>query len=127
MSAGIAQAGMARARAERPVPLPVQALDHGAGYLLAAAAVRGLTMRHSHAAGSRWRTSLARVGGFLAGSPQGPVAHPIGKPELDDYAPAVEQTAWGPMRRLKPALGLGGAAMHWDRPAGRLGTSAPEW
>ncbi|KGF67427.1 CAIB/BAIF family CoA transferase [Hoeflea sp. BAL378] len=127
MSGGIAEAGMARARAERPVPLPVQALDHGAGYLLAAAAVRGLTMRHSHATGSRWRTSLARVGGFVAGWPQGPVAHPIGKPEPDDYAPAVEQTAWGPMRRLRPALSLGGAAMHWDRPAGQLGTSAPEW
>src|SRR6202035_3583629 len=32
MSAGIAEAGMRWMRAERPVPLPVQALDHTTGY-----------------------------------------------------------------------------------------------
>tara|TARA_R110002020_G_scaffold50963_23_gene144505 strand:- start:2130 stop:3548 length:1419 start_codon:yes stop_codon:yes gene_type:complete len=127
MSGGIAEAGMVRSGAERPVPLPVQALDHGAGYLMAAAAVRGLTMRHFHATGSRWRTSLARVGAFLAGFEQGPVADPIGKPVPADYSADVEQTAWGPALRLRPAVRLEGAAMAWDRPAAGLGTSAPEW
>ena len=36
MSAGIAAAGAAATGADHPVPLPVQALDHGCGYLLAA-------------------------------------------------------------------------------------------
>ena len=127
MSCGIAEAGMRDARADRPVPLPVQALDHGAGYLMAAAAVRGLTLRHTQAKGSHWRTSLARVGGFLAGWPQGDVAAPIGKPEAADYAAGIEFTDWGPALRLRAPLRVGGAAMGWDRPAGRLGFSAAMW
>ncbi|MDZ7602832.1 MAG: CoA transferase, partial [Hoeflea sp.] len=127
MSSGIAQAGMTEAQADRPVPLPVQALDHGAGYLLAAAAVRGLVLRHSHGTGSRWRTSLARVGLFLADYPQGPVAHPIEKPEAADYSDLLEMTDWGPAARLKPALALGEAVLRWDRPASDLGTSPAQW
>ncbi|MCC0036352.1 MAG: CoA transferase [Hoeflea sp.] len=127
MSSGIAEAGMAAAGAERPVPLPVQALDHGTGYLLAAAVVRGLTLRQTQGTGSRWRTSLSRVGGFLAAHRQGPVADPIGKAEPTDYAPDVELTDWGPALRLSPPLRLGEAGMRWERPAGELGRSQPAW
>ncbi|MCZ4288982.1 CoA transferase [Hoeflea alexandrii] len=129
MSSGIAEAGMAAAGADRPVPvpLPVQALDHGTGYLLAAAAVRGLTLRQTQGTGSRWRTSLARVGGFLAAHRQGPVADPIGKAEPADYAQDVEQTDWGLALRLNSPLMLGDAVMRWDRPAGKLGRSQPVW
>src|SRR5262249_44968017 len=42
MSSGIADEGKRRATVEKPTPLPVQALDHATGYLMAAAAVRGL-------------------------------------------------------------------------------------
>ncbi|RIJ43981.1 acyl-CoA transferase, partial [Clavibacter lycopersici] len=42
---GIAHAGMAAAGADRPVPLPVQALDWGTGHLAAASAVAGLAGR----------------------------------------------------------------------------------
>jgi crotonobetainyl-CoA:carnitine CoA-transferase CaiB-like acyl-CoA transferase len=41
MSAGIAAAGAAATGAGHPVPLPVQALDHGCGYLTAAAVPLG--------------------------------------------------------------------------------------
>ncbi|MGT2481135.1 CoA transferase [Methylobacterium oryzae CBMB20] len=41
MATGIAAAGQRWKQADRPVPLPVQALDHATGYLMAAAAVRG--------------------------------------------------------------------------------------
>ena len=127
MSCGIAEAGMSAAGADRPVPLPVQALDHGAGYLLVAAAVRGLSLRATTGRGSRWRTSLARVGHFLAGFRQSPPMVEIGKPEADDYARMPEATAWGPALRLQPPLHVDTAAMAWDRPAGRLGTSEPAW
>lgn len=127
MSCGIAHAGMVSAGAQNPVPLPVQALDHGAGYLLAAAALRGLTVRHTQAMGSRWQTSLARVGGFLAEHRQGPVAMEIAKPERKDYADEIEPTDWGPSLRLRPPLRSGDAAMAWDGPARRLGTSPAQW
>jgi crotonobetainyl-CoA:carnitine CoA-transferase CaiB-like acyl-CoA transferase len=127
MSCGIAEAGMAHAGADKPVPLPVQALDQGAGYLLAAAAVRGLTLRQTQTTGSRWRTSLARVGGFVADCRQAPGAARIDKPQPSDYSDAVELTEWGPAVRLKSPLRVGGVAMRWDRPAGKLGTSPAEW
>ncbi len=127
MSCGIAEAGMRQAGADRPVPLPVQALDQGAGYLMAAAVLRGLALRAQTGTGSRWRTSLARVGGVLAACPQGPVADPIGKAEPADYAQKVESTDWGPALRLRSPLSVGDAEMHWGRPAGELGASAAVW
>lgn len=47
MSTGIAAAGATAMGEDRPVPLPAQALDHGAGYLLAAGICRALTRRGS--------------------------------------------------------------------------------
>jgi len=127
MSCGIAAAGMADAGADRPVPLPVQALDHGVGYLLAAAAVRGLTLRQTQATGSRWRTSLARVGGFLASYPQAPITTQIGKPDMSDYSDVIELMEWGPALRLRSPVTLGDAVMRWERPAGDLGASTAVW
>ncbi|MER6414686.1 CoA transferase [Streptomyces humidus] len=51
--------------AERPGALPAQALDHGTGYLLAAAVLRALT-EQSHEGGSRFvRLALARTAAWL--------------------------------------------------------------
>jgi hypothetical protein len=127
MSCGIAAAGMAAAGADRPVPLPVQALDHGTGYLLAAAAIRGLVLRHNYGTGSQWRTSLARVGGFLARYAQERAAVPVDGAAPTDYSTEIEPTDWGPALRLKPPLALANAEMRWDRPAGELGTSQAAW
>ena len=65
MSSGIAHAGMVAAGSDHPVPLPVQALDHATGYLLAACAMTGLAQRQSEGRGSRWRTSLAAMARVL--------------------------------------------------------------
>ena len=51
MSSGIADAGMRILGQDRPTPLPVQALDHTTGYLMAAAVVRGLSQRVATAQG----------------------------------------------------------------------------
>lgn len=60
MSAGIAEAGMRIAGADRPMSLPVQALDHATGYLMAAAAVRSLWARRNGYGVFSARLSLAR-------------------------------------------------------------------
>jgi crotonobetainyl-CoA:carnitine CoA-transferase CaiB-like acyl-CoA transferase len=39
----------------------------------------------------------------------------------------VEITAWGETRRLRAPLTIDGTPMHWDRPAGPLGSSSPSW
>jgi hypothetical protein len=45
MSSGIADFGMQQSESPRPKPLPVQALDHATGYLLAASVLAGLLRR----------------------------------------------------------------------------------
>ena len=126
MSSGIADAGMRQLGRDRPAPLPVQALDHATGYLLAAAAVRGLTERLRSRAGTVVRASLARTAALLMElptAPQSPLA-PLGS---EDFDPVLEATAWGPAHRLKPPGLVAGAPMSWDLPARGLGAAAPAW
>ena len=126
MSAGIAEEGMRRFAKDKPTPLPVQALDHAAGYFLAAAAVRGLSERVASGAGSSSRLSLARVAALLA-SERGDANAPFASADEADYAPEIEPTDWGPARRFKPLAAVEGAPMLWARPAGRLGAAPPVW
>ena len=126
MSAGIAEAGMRIMGRERPTPLPVQALDHATGYLMAAAVVRGLTRRLATGAGCSARASLARTAALLVGLPPGqPV--PLAPETPDDHSEAIEATAWGPARRIKAPCGVEGAPMHWDLPAMALGSARAAW
>jgi len=128
MSSGIAHAGMVAASVDRPAPLPVQALDHATGYLMAACALSGLAERRGDGRGSLWRTSLAAMARLLvdtgvATSIEGEGIHPVG-PEAS--AP-VEHSVWGDARRLPPPVQVEGAPLRWDRPAGPLGTAEPVW
>ena len=127
MSSGIAEAGMRGMERDRPTPLPVQALDHAAGYLVAAAAIRGVTTRLSTGQGLEARTSLARVAAVLIKQPADPEAAPIPAEEPGDLAETIEATEWGPARRLLPPVSVEGASMIWTRPAAALGSSDPAW
>jgi crotonobetainyl-CoA:carnitine CoA-transferase CaiB-like acyl-CoA transferase len=127
MSAGIAAEGMRRFKTGKPKPLPVQALDHVTGYIMAAAVVRGLTRRLTEGVGSGARTSLARTAALLTAAPM-PDRNKAFVDENDaDFESAIEATAWGPAHRLKPSVVVEGAAMRWDYPACELGSSKPEW
>ena len=127
MSSGIAAEGMRRYGADRPVPLPVQALDHAAGWIMAASVLRGLAER-SAGAGWRTRTSLARVAALLAPTAGSRVlAGVLNRPVVADYVEAVEMTVWGPMRRLRPPFRIAGAGLWWERSAGRLGSARAGW
>jgi hypothetical protein len=127
MSSGIAAAGMEQTDGGRPVPLPVQALDHATGYLMAAAAVRGLRDRLRLGHGSRWCLSLARTARLLLDGPLQPPAEPFAPLSDDDFADAVEVTEWGPQRRLRSPLAIEATPHTWDLPACHLGSAEPRW
>jgi hypothetical protein len=127
MSAGIAQAGMDRAGSDRPRPLPVQALDHATGYLMAAAAVRGLTERIVNGRSAEARCSLARTASFLVEGGPAEDAEPLRPESGEDVAQAIEATAWGKARRLAPPVEIEGVPMRWHLPAAPLGSAPPEW
>lgn len=126
MSSGIAEAGMHWKGASVPTPLPVQALDHATGYLIAAAAVRALSTRLQHGIGGSARLSLARTAKWLMdGTSDQPL--PLAPPTPADEASTLEMTAWGPARRLQAPLQIAGAPLQWPYPAGELGSSPPRW
>jgi hypothetical protein len=127
MSSGIAAEGMRRFRTDRPKPLPVQALDHATGYIMAAGAVRGLTRRLTERIGSATRTSLARTAALLTAAPMLDRNEAFPEPGDADFNTAIEATSWGPAQRMKPPLIVEGAAMRWDHPASEPGSSAPVW
>jgi crotonobetainyl-CoA:carnitine CoA-transferase CaiB-like acyl-CoA transferase len=117
MSTGIAHPG----HQGRPTPLPAQALDHGTGYLVAAAAIRGLTDGCTSA-----RLSLARTARLLAelGADGDPDEAPLG--DIDTLLEATA-TAWGPIRQVPCPGRIEGHQIRWRELAGPLGRHPPRW
>jgi len=124
MSSGIAAAGLQAGTADRPTPLPVQALDQATGYLLAAAALAGLANRVRDGAGTRSRLSLARTAVELE------TARGL---EVDAAAPASEYsrtplaTPWGAAELLPSPLMVGGQQLVWELAPRPLGSDDPSW
>ena len=124
MSSGIAAAGLEAGVADRPTPLPVQALDQATGYLTAAAVLAGLTARVRDGAGSRSRLSLARTAVELE------AARGLA---VDAAAPAPDcprtpvATPWGAAELLPSPLSVGGHPLAWALPPRPLGSDDPLW
>jgi hypothetical protein len=128
MSCGIAAAGAVAAGADKPVPLPVQALDHATGYLLAAAVGRALTSRLTCGTVSRVRASLAGTANLLWSLPR--PADRAGQPPMPrpGEIPLVDtRTAWGPARRVPVPGEISGTAPELRIEAGPLGRHEPAW
>ncbi|MFE1841111.1 CoA transferase [Streptomyces sviceus] len=129
--------------AERPGALPAQALDHGTGYLLAAAVLRALA-EQSYEGGSRFvRLALARTARWLTEGADGRGDRAAGDFESDscDGAGDLESDSYdGPDRwlsetdsalgRLRYALSpvsFEGGPADWGRPPVPWGTDAARW
>ena len=120
MSSGIAEAGRQWQHTNKPTPLPVQALDHATGYLMAAAAIRLL------GSGGAARLSLARTAKLLI--EQGPgTAAPLRAEDENDQGLLIEQTPWGAARRLHAPLKISGTPLQWGLAASELGSHRPQW
>jgi crotonobetainyl-CoA:carnitine CoA-transferase CaiB-like acyl-CoA transferase len=126
MSSGIAEAGMAWKQTDKPTPLPVQALDHGTGYLMAASAIVLLARRLADGRGGSARLSLARTAKLLieGGAGDGAALRPE---DEADQGLLVEQTPWGPAHRLQVPLKITGTPLQWALPATELGAHRPQW
>ncbi|MFH8681982.1 CoA transferase [Streptomyces lydicus] len=110
-----------------PGALPAQALDHGTGYLLAAAVLRALTER-TRTGGSFLATlALARTARWLTHglAPADPADDDAGH----DPAPHLRETD-SPLGRLRyalPPVTFDGSPATWATPPGRLSADAPVW
>ena len=122
LSSGIAaRSGQATGTAA----LPAQALDHGSGYLLAAAACAALARRATHGQGSVTRLSLARVARLLVdlGETGNPAAV---SPEAEPYL-EHEDSDFGPLARVRVPGTIEGLVPRWSCPAGPLGVDPAVW
>ena len=124
MSSGIAAAGMRWAGADRPTPLPVQALDHATGYLAAAAAIVAVGRMRREGVSTSARVSLARTALEL------PAEEPVDLGQL--RAPAAHggsriTTPWGAAELLEPPVTVGDVRLGWRRGPSDLGSAEPRW
>jgi crotonobetainyl-CoA:carnitine CoA-transferase CaiB-like acyl-CoA transferase len=126
---GINVAEAAAAGQERPKELPAQALDHGAGFLIAFASMMALRRRAS--VGGSWhvRVSLAQVGEWLKRMPRVSAGLSAPDPATGDVQDLLETTAsgFGPLTAVRHAAILSETPAYWSRPSVPLGTHAPEW
>jgi hypothetical protein len=126
MSSGIAAAGAAAAGTERPTPLPVQALDHATGYLLAASI--GLALRRAmlDPVVSDIRCSLIGTANLLWDLPDRD-EHTASTPTWSTHDTVPATTFWGPARRVPIPGEIAGLDARWRVDGGPLGRDDPRW
>lgn len=127
MSCGIADAGMQHVEADKPVPMPVQALDQATGYLMAAAAIVGITDRLQSSKVLQARLSLARTAQLLLDY-RSDVSAPAFALQTDaDLSGTLELTSWGEAKRIRWPIQINGCPASWAIPARELGCDAACW
>ncbi|MEM6050303.1 CoA transferase [Erwinia sp. P7711] len=129
MGCGIADSGRLWKMSDAPCPLPVQALDHATGYLMAAAVLEGLRQRRLNNTGFTARLSLARTACLLMENPLPDTEQPqgLGPAQPHDNNVETEITRWGIGYRLRSPVWLPGTPLAWSRSATPLGSAQPHW
>jgi crotonobetainyl-CoA:carnitine CoA-transferase CaiB-like acyl-CoA transferase len=118
--------------ASRPREAPVEVLDLGTGYLMAAAAIRGLTRRLTTGEGSVYRLSLARTAAILTDKGEVPQQEPpiklLDGGNLDGpWEDRIYSSGRGPVRRLRFPLDIERNPLFWEHSAESPGASNPVW
>jgi hypothetical protein len=116
---------------ERPGAMPCQLLDHGTGYLCAAAALRALARQSTHGGTQFRELSLARTAHWLLGLPR------TISPSVPASVPASADgdVAWfttldsadGPVTTVRPPGRLDDKALAWPRWLSRYGGDQAAW
>jgi crotonobetainyl-CoA:carnitine CoA-transferase CaiB-like acyl-CoA transferase len=109
----------------RPGALPCQLLDHGTGYLCAAAALDGL--RRQAEVGGTWvrELSLARTAHWLLGEPATERRPAVPASDIT-WLTEVPSTD-GPVTTVAPPGSLDGTPLRWPELPLRYGTDAARW
>jgi crotonobetainyl-CoA:carnitine CoA-transferase CaiB-like acyl-CoA transferase len=126
-SAGMSTEIMRRGGLPGPKLLPSQVLDFATGYLIAAAAIRGLAERARHGRSSSWRLALARTGVLLRDAGEAPEEATLGEPADSWYEDRVYNFPKGPVRRLAWPTSVEHAPLFWERAGDPYGTATPVW
>jgi hypothetical protein len=116
---------------ERPGALPCQILDHGTGYLCAAAVLRALAAQGAHGGTLFRELSLARTGDWLLSQPRTALAPPppAGPPPAGDPAAwlTMVASAEGLVTVVRPPGQLDGRELAWPSPLAGYGRDRAAW
>ncbi|WP_411142049.1 CoA transferase [Streptomyces sp. x-80] len=115
-----------------PGALPAQALDHGTGYLLAAAVLRALTEQARTGGSSLATLALARTARWLVHGPagdgraDGPADPAAARYDAARYLRDTDSPV-GRLRHALPPVSFDGGPATWATPPGRWGTDPAAW
>jgi crotonobetainyl-CoA:carnitine CoA-transferase CaiB-like acyl-CoA transferase len=109
-----------------PSPLPVQALDHATGYLLAGSVCRALAEQLRTGRPADIRASLVATAAALSDRPP-PADDAPAETSWPDELFETAETDWGPVRRVRVPGAIAGVTPRWSVPAGPLGRHPAEF
>jgi crotonobetainyl-CoA:carnitine CoA-transferase CaiB-like acyl-CoA transferase len=112
-----------------PKPLPVQALDHSSGYLMALGALAALYRRATIGGSWHVQVSLARTGHWIRGLGRVPDGLACHNPTRDEIADLLEETdsGFGRLSAVRHAAQMSATPARWERLSVPPGTHAPRW
>jgi crotonobetainyl-CoA:carnitine CoA-transferase CaiB-like acyl-CoA transferase len=126
---GINDAEAQAAGSDQPKPLPCQALDHAAGFLMAFGAMTALARRATQGGSWHVRVSLAQAGHWIRSL--GRVADGLGcaDPKSDDVRDRLYESdsGFGRLTAVRHAAVLSETPARWDRPSVPPGTHEARW
>jgi len=112
---------------DRPGAMPCQLLDHGTGYLCAAAALRGLAVQAASGGTQVRELSLARTAHWLLGQERDGAPAAVAVEEARTDWLTTLGSAEGPVTVVRPPGRLNGLELTWPSPLTRYGSDPPAW
>jgi crotonobetainyl-CoA:carnitine CoA-transferase CaiB-like acyl-CoA transferase len=128
-ASGFNEAEAQAAGADQPRPLPCQALDHAAGYLMAFGAIAALARRCMEGGSWHVRVSLAQTGKWLrqlGRIEDGLSCNEISSDDLQDLL-EDNDSGFGRLTAIRHAAQLSETPARWVRPSMPLGADPAAW
>jgi len=128
-ASGFNEAEAQAAGTDQPRPLPAQALDHAAGYLMSFGAITALARRCTEGGSWHTRVSLAQTGKWLRqlGRIEGGLSS--AETSFADVQDLVEErdSGFGRLTAIRHAAQLAETPARWERPSMPLGAHLAKW
>jgi crotonobetainyl-CoA:carnitine CoA-transferase CaiB-like acyl-CoA transferase len=128
-ASGFNEAEAQAAGTDQPRPLPAQALDHAAGFLMSFGAITALARRCTEGGSWHTRVSLAQTGKWLRQLGRIEEGLSTDETSFDDIQDLLEEcdSGFGRLTAIRHAAQLSETPARWERPSMPLGAHLAVW
>jgi crotonobetainyl-CoA:carnitine CoA-transferase CaiB-like acyl-CoA transferase len=128
-ASGFNEAEAQAAGTDQPRPLPAQAIDHAAGYLMSFGAITALARRCTEGGSWHVRVSLAQTGRWLRQLGRVEDGSSSRETSFDDVQDLLEErdSGFGRLTAIRHAAQLSETPARWERPSMPLGAHPAAW